>query len=179
MKAIAEIGLSKSIKFFFATIFDLLFSIMIFPPLRVLLLRVVGAKIGKNVVIHSIRFINLYRGSFRNLTIGDNCFLGGEVLLDLADKISLKNHVTLAERVNVLTHVNVGYHDHPLQKYFPAFTKPTKFENGVFAGVNSTILAGVQLKEGVFVAAGSVVTESVDPMMLVGGVPAKIIRKLN
>lgn len=179
MKAINEVGLKKIFRFMGSTFFDLMFSLMIFPPMRVVFLRLLGANIGRDVVIHSIRFINLYRGSLANLTVGNSCFLGGQVLLDLADKITLGNHVTLAERTIVLTHVNVGYQDHPLQRYFPPFHKKTIFEDGSFVGVNSTVLAGVRVGKGAFVAAGSVVKEDVSAWTVVGGVPAKIIRKLK
>ncbi len=52
----------------------------------------------------------------------------------------LENDVTLAERVTVLTHANVGYADHPLQRLFPPFTAPVKLCHGVFIGTNVTIL---------------------------------------
>jgi len=41
----------------------------------------------------------------------DECFLGDECLLDLARGHRLERQVTLAERVLLLTHLNVGYHD--------------------------------------------------------------------
>ncbi len=179
MKALREIGLKKTTKFICATGLEILFAIMVFPPLRSFFLQLMGAKIGRDCIIQNIRFLNLYRGTFANLTIGDCCFLGGEVLLDLADKISLGNQVTLAERTIILTHINVGYHDHPLQKFFPAFSKPTSIEEGSFIGVNSTILAGVTIGKCVFVAAGSVVNQNVPSNTLVGGVPAKVIRLIH
>nr|WP_269465803.1 hypothetical protein [Wenyingzhuangia fucanilytica] len=39
------------------------------------------------------------------------------------------------------------------------------------------MVAGVTIGEGAVVAAGSVVTKDVDPFTIVGGVPAKIIKK--
>jgi galactoside O-acetyltransferase len=87
--------------------------------------------------------------------------------------------VTLAERVTVLTHTNVGYRDHPLQKYFPAFTRPVRFGQACFIGVNATIMPGVVVGAGAFVAAGAVVTHSIPPGMVVAGVPARVIRKVT
>jgi len=46
-------------------------------------------------------------------------------------------------------------------------------------GMNSIILKGVTIEKGSVVAAGSVVTKDVPPDTLVGGNPAKIIRKIN
>ena len=46
-------------------------------------------------------------------------------------------------------------------------------------GANSTILAGVRIGAGAFVAAGSVVTEDVPDGALVAGVPARKVRTLG
>jgi maltose O-acetyltransferase len=87
--------------------------------------------------------------------------------------------VTLAERVLVLTHMNVGYKDHPLQAEFPPMAGGVCIERGAFVGASVTILAGVTIGAGSFVAAGSVVTGDVPPRTLVAGVPAKPVRSLG
>lgn len=179
MKALQEIGFGKAFKFVFFTILMIFYKIMIFPQLRVLYLRVLGAKIGNNVIIHNARFFNFYRTGFKGLKIGNNCFIGEECLLDLADEIVISDNVTLAERVTLLTHTNVGYKDHPLQKYFPSISKPVIIKNGSFIGAQATVLPGVNINECAFVAAGSVVTKDVLRFSVVGGVPAKLIRKID
>jgi maltose O-acetyltransferase len=113
------------------------------------------------------------------LALGDDCFLGDECLIDLADGVILEDQVTLAERVLLLTHLNVGYVDHPLQARFPPRSAPVRIERGSFVGANVTVLAGVTIGAGSFVAAGSVVTEDVPPRTLVAGVPARPIRSLD
>lgn len=50
---------------------------------------------------------------------------------------------------------------------------------GAWIGANSTILKGVTIGENSVVAAGSVVTKDVPPFSVVGGIPAKIIKKLK
>ena len=87
--------------------------------------------------------------------------------------------MTLAERVTILTHTNVGYKDHPLQKYFPSIAKPVFLDYGSFVGANVTILPGVTIGKCAFVATGSVVTEDVSEYSLVAGVPARVIRKVD
>ncbi len=126
-----------------------------------------------------VRFFNLYRRGPGGLVLGDDCFVGDECLLDLADEIHLEGQVTLAERVVVLTHLNVGYRDHPLQAQFPAFAAPVRFGRGSFVGANVTVLPGVRIGAGSFVAAGSVVTEDVPDGVLVAGVPARKVRALG
>jgi len=142
-------------------------------------LRLLGARIGARVVLHDVRFFNLYRRGPGGLGLGDECFLGDECLLDLADEIQLEDQVTLAERVVILTHLNVGYHDHPLQAQFPAFTAPVRIGRGSFVGANATLLPGVRIGAGSFVGAGSVVTEDVPDRTLVAGVPARKVRSLG
>jgi acetyltransferase-like isoleucine patch superfamily enzyme len=179
LKALREIGLRKAIRFAAGTVLLVLFRLMIVPPLRTLFLRLAGVKIGKNVTIHAIKFFNVYRGGFDVLKMGDNCFIGDEALIDLANEIVMEDDVTLAERVTILTHVNVGFKDHPLQRYFPAYTKKVVLKRGSFVGTNATILPGVTVGECAFVAAGAVVAEDVLAYHVVGGVPARTIRVLQ
>jgi len=49
--------------------------------------------------------------------------------------------------------------------------------NDVWIGINSTILYGVTIGNGVIIAAGSVVTHDIPDYCVVGGVPAKIIKR--
>ena len=49
--------------------------------------------------------------------------------------------------------------------------------NDVWIGAGSLLLAGVRIGDGAIVAAGAVVTKDVEPYTIVGGVPAKQIRK--
>jgi acetyltransferase-like isoleucine patch superfamily enzyme len=46
--------------------------------------------------------------------------------------------------------------------------------DGVSIGANATILPGVTIGEGSFVAAGTVVTKDIPPQSLVVGVPGKV-----
>lgn len=55
---------------------------------------------------------------------------------------------------------------------------PVVLEDGSWIGPKSTILKGVKIGAGSVVAAGSVVTKDIPPGFLVGGVPARTIKKL-
>ena len=179
MKAIEEIGISKGFKFMFWTVISCLLSISLFPPVRKALLILFGAKIGKNTIIHTVKFFNLYRRGFAGFRVGNSCFIGDHCLFDLADEINIGDKVTLAEEIAVITHLNVGYKDHPLQKYFPSSSSPVKIKDGCFVGARSTILSGVEIGEESFVAAGSLVNKNVPSRTLVGGVPVKEIKKIE
>ena len=56
--------------------------------------------------------------------------------------------------------------------------KPIHIEDKVWLGANVTILPGVTIGEGAIVAAGAVVTKDVESRTVVGGVPARFIKKV-
>ena len=178
MKALAEIGFGRAVRFGLMTLAMIPYRLALVPQLRSPWLRLLGARIGPGAILHDVRFFNLYRRGLGGLSIGGECFLGDECLIDLAEAVTLEDQVTLAERVLVLTHTNVGYRDHPLQRHFPAMTAPVVVEAGSFVGAGVTLLPGVRVGRGSFVAAGSVVTGDVPPATLVAGVPARAVRSL-
>lgn len=57
--------------------------------------------------------------------------------------------------------------------------KPITIGDDVWIGGHSTILPGVTIGNGAIVAAGAVVTKDVEPNTVVGGVPAKVIKKIE
>lgn len=179
MKAIKEIGLKKTIEFAFYSIIQPFFLLAFVPPLRVVLLTIMGARIDPESILMNVKFFNLHRTGFRGLSIGKECFIGDETLIDLSDRVILENQVTIAQRVTILTHVNVGYSDHPLQASFPKKSRPVIFKKGSVVGAASVILPGVTIGENSFVAAGSVVTKNVGSGTLVAGVPAKAVRSIK
>lgn len=48
----------------------------------------------------------------------------------------------------------------------------------VWIGCNSIILKGVSIGDNSIIAAGSVITKDVEPNTLVGGNPARVIKKM-
>lgn len=179
MQALREIGLRKALKFGLATIQTMPLRWLLVPQLRKPYLKSLGATIGDQTIIHDISFFNVYRVGWRGLFIGKKCFIGDQCLFDLADRIYLEDNVTIAERVTILTHTNVGYSDHPLQPYFPAFSASVRIGQGAFLGVNATIMPGVTIGECAFVAAGSLVRDDVPAWHLVAGVPARVIKPIK
>lgn len=179
MKALQEIGIRKAIRFLSGQFFSAALCLCVLPQIRVILLKLLGARIGPDTIVHNIQFMNFYRGSFRNLTMGERCFIGPGCLLDLGAPIVLHDDVTFGPRVCVMTHLNVGYSSHPLQAEFPPQEAGVEIGAGSFVGASSTVLSGATIAPGCFVAAGALVHQSTESGTLVGGVPAKLIRRLE
>jgi acetyltransferase-like isoleucine patch superfamily enzyme len=178
LKALSEIGLGRAARFGFFTLAMVPYRVALVPQVRSQWLRLLGARIGPGAILHDVHFFNLYRRGLAGFSVGRECFLGDECLIDLAEAVVLEDQVTLAERVLVLTHTNVGYRDHPLQKHFPPVAAGVVVEAGSFVGAGAILLPGVRVGRGSFVAAGSVVTEDVPPATLAAGVPARAVRTL-
>ncbi len=54
---------------------------------------------------------------------------------------------------------------------------PTTIGNDVWIGAHALLIEGICIGDGAIIAAGAVVTKDVPPYAIVGGIPAKIMRK--
>lgn len=138
--------------------------------------RYIFRKCGRN--------INIKRGAFfglgRDIEIGNNSDIGLNAHITGiggGGKLVIGDNVMMAPEVVILT-LGHYYNDvnTPInrQGYFPS---KVIIENDVCIGIRSIILPGVRIGEGAIVGAGAVVTKDVLPWTIVGGVPAKIIKR--
>lgn len=177
MKALQSIGIGKALAFVWYGFYAWLLHISL-PPVRVVFLRLAGATIGRDSVVFDVDFANLYHYGFSRLTIGERCFLGDQVMLDVRGGITLEDDVTISNRTNIVSHINVGFADHPLQKRYPTKESPVLIKKGAYIGSCAIILPGVTVGRESVVGAGAVVTKSVSDKTLVVGVPATMVKKL-
>lgn len=176
---IKEVGVKRLIKYLIMEIWYAIFLGLPYSPLRIWWLRLGGAKIGKNCFVERLYFMNLDRFGLAGLTLGNDCYLGPAVLLDLAGQITFGSQVSVTARSSILSHHSVGYSDHPLLKFYPKKVFHTRLESGAVLGVASLILPGVQVGKESLVAAGSVVRDDVPERVMVAGLPAKVKKQLQ
>ena len=177
MKIIETIGIGKALRFLWYSWFLWLLHISI-PPLRVMLLRLAGAKVGHDTIILDVEFVNAYHYGLSKVRIGKRCYIGDGVMIDARGGVVLEDDVTLSNRVTVVTHINVGYPDHPLQRYFPTKESKVLLQKGAYVGTSATILAGVTVGRESVIGAGAVVTKNVSQRTVVVGVPAKVLKSI-
>ena len=122
--------------------------------------------IGKNVVIY-------YGAEIRapwNIHIGEGTVIGDKAILDG------RSGIKIGKNVNFSTGVWIWTNQHKVNDIsFGIEGKPVIIEDRVWLSNRTIILPGVTVGEGAVVAAGAVVTKSVEPFVIAGGVPARKI----
>ncbi len=123
-------------------------SLRVFPPFY--------TDYGKNITVGEGVFINAccHFQDHGGVTIGDGCQIGHNVVF-----ATLNHGLAPADRKHT----------------YPA---PITLGRNVWVGSNSTILQGVTVGDNAVIAAGAVVTKDVPAGTVVGGVPAKFIKKI-
>lgn len=112
-----------------------------------------------------------------SIEIGDNVGINHYCYIGVRGKIIIGNNVIFGPRVSVFSE-NHNYSDPKIPiKMQGVASATTVIGNDVWIGANSVILAGVSIGDGCVIAAGAVLTKDVSPFCVVGGVPARIIKK--
>ena len=110
------------------------------------------------------------------IKIGRGSIIGDRAILDGRNGLEIGENVNFSSNVSIWTE----QHDHR-DAFFRCDTQkktPVKIGNRVWIGPN-TILHSVEIGEGAVIAAGAVVTKSVEPYSIVAGIPAKKIGERN
>lgn len=113
-----------------------------------------------------------------NTSVGRNFYCNFNCVLLDCSIIKIGNDVMFGPGVNILTA------SHPLDGYSRChlgkeLTAPVFIGDECWLGANAIICPGVTLGKGVVVAAGAVVTKNFGDNVLVAGVPAKVIKKIE
>jgi len=137
---------------------------------RVFLLRLFGARIGKNVKIRStVQVTYPWKVSIGDFSwVGDNC-----ILYSLGD-ITIGSHVAIAHSV----YINTGGHDYT-KKAFDIFFKPVVIEDECWITNDVYVAPGVVIGKGTIVSARSSVLKDLPSGKICVGTPAKPIKDRN
>ncbi len=112
-----------------------------------------------------------------NISVGENFFANyGCVILDVC-RVEIGDNCLIAPQVGIYTATHPT--DASLRKAGLEYGKPIKIGNNCWIGGRAVICPGVTLGDNVVVAAGAVVIDSFPSDVVVGGVPARILRKLE
>lgn len=167
----------NSKKIYFANLVIGLLPNSSFPKFKASLLRWAGVKLGQNVEI----FQGFKIQGVGEVEIGDNSFLGNDVLLMVNEgsKIIIGNNVGISSKTIMVT----GFHDiTPNEQRIVSRTGTSseiKIGNGVGISVGVIILPGVTIGDMSLIGAGAVVTQDIEPYTMAAGSPAKSKKKFK
>ncbi|MCD0456440.1 sugar O-acetyltransferase [Chryseobacterium sp. LC2016-27] len=120
-------------------------------------------------------FTPLYINYGKNINIGENVFINFDCTFLALGGITIEDNVLIGPKVSLITE------NHPLDPKLRngLIGKPIHIKKNAWIGANATILPGVTIGENAVIAAGAVVSKDVPDDVVVGGIPAKIIKKIE
>jgi acetyltransferase-like isoleucine patch superfamily enzyme len=149
-------------------------------PFRYLIkyLRKYGATIGENCRFE--RGMNIHRPlgekPFENLNIGNNVYLGHNILLDLSKSITINDGVMIGARCQIWTHA--GYYANKDANYsnYQESSKEVVIFEGTIIYSNVVVSPGITIGKMANIGANSLVNENTADFGFYGGVPARRIK---
>ena len=131
--------------------------------LKVFLLKVFGADVGKGVLIKPCINIKFPW----KLRIGDNSWIGEDVWIDNLSDVIIGENVTLSQGALLLT----GSHDHT-RVSFDFISNPIVIEDGAWIGARSVVFGGVTCRTHSILGLNSVAEKDLMPYIIYKGNPA-------
>lgn len=143
-------------------------QLVIFRKSRVCMLRLFGAHIPWNASVHPSAKIDYPW----NLTMGSLSSIGEKAWVYAMASITIGDKTCIGKNVYILT----GSHNIYSSK-FELITKPVLIGNCCWLTTGVTVLQGCTIADYSVVTANSTVVKNVEPWTVVGGNPAKFIKK--
>ena len=131
--------------------------------------------IGKPVDESFTFFPPFYTDCGKNITVGKHVFLNVGCKFQDQGGIFIGDETLIGHNV-VLATLNHAMEPEDRATMIPA---PIHIGKRVWIGSNATVLPGVTIGDGAIVGAGAVVTKDVPGNTVVGGVPARVLRKIG
>ena len=127
-----------------------------------------GAKIGEHVLIRpGVRVTYPW-----NLTVGDYVWIGDNAILYSVAEISIGSHSVISQEAYLCAGTH-DYHD----VSFRFVSAPVRVAAECWISARAFIGPGVKVGYAAVIGAGSIVMKDVDPLAIMAGNPAKLIRK--
>ncbi|MGB7802171.1 acyltransferase [Buttiauxella sp.] len=125
------------------------------------------------------RRCSVYGSAESILTVGENSYIGmNSVINGYHAKVTIGSNVSIAQ--NVIIMADSGPNASPqLQKIFPIQIAPVNIGNHSWIGAAAVIMPGVHLGKYCIVAANSFVSDSFEDYSVIGGSPARLLKKLD
>lgn len=130
---------------------------------------------GKPVPESFAMFPPFYTDFGKNITVGENVFINAGCKFQDQGGIFIDDGALIGHGV-VLATLDHDMDPAKRQQLHPA---PIRIGKNVWIGANATVCKGVTIGDGAVVAAGAVVNSDVPENTVVGGVPAKVIKKIE
>lgn len=150
------------------------FSQLPFIAIRYVLLKCLCKSVGDNVRIGTnVRIVN-----WHNLEIGNNVSIHDNCYFDAYGGLIIGNDVSVAHNSSILTFDHTWEELGVPIKYNVVKSAPVTIFDDVWVGCGVRILSGVTVKSRSVIAAGAVVAGDFDSNVVVGGVPAKVLKRI-
>ena len=133
--------------------------------------KLIGKPVGENFGL----FPPFYTDFGKNITIGNQVFINAGCKFQDQGGIIIDDGALIGHGV-VLATLDHSIEPEKRQQLQPA---PIHIGKRVWIGANAVITKGVTIGDNAIVAAGAVVNKDVPANTIVGGVPARIIRKID
>lgn len=141
-----------------------------------------GITIGRNTyVMHGavLHVYNFRRLPHAGISIGDNSLIGEYCVIRGQGGVEMGNRVYTSPHSQIIA-VNHVFDDPALPFVDQGITaEGIVIEDDVWIGSGAVITDGVRVGKGAVVAAGAVVTEDVEAHTVVGGVPARVLKRIG
>lgn len=132
-------------------------------------------KIGEGTTIKSNATIIVKKGC---LLIGSNSFIGWGSVICANELIAIGDDALIAENVTIRDQNHGTNPDEGPYRSQTMSTSPITIEANVWIGAKASVLSGVKIGESAVIGANALVNKDVEAKTIVGGVPAKVIRRL-
>ena len=136
--------------------------------IKILVLKLFGAKIGNNLTIKPK--VNIKYPWF--LEIGNNVWIGETAWIDNFVRVTIEDNSCISQGATLLT----GNHNYK-KSNFEMIVGEIYLEKGVWVGAKSVVCGGVRCKSHSVLAVNSVATKDLNPYMIYQGNPAIAVRE--